>query len=188
LTAGKTAVGEQIVRYIFARESTGSNATHGENLVLLNRSILAVCFLWWPVVAYGCACDKPSHSRDFRKAKAIFIGQVIEISSNEREANSECLLPYKIKLRVEKKWKGGVSAEVMIKTDNGESACKGFPFRKDERYLIYASQRSGSSKELIAFTWCTRSRPMSQEDESTEKEMKELNSFWFRLKARLWPF
>jgi hypothetical protein len=115
--------------------------------------------------------------------KAIFIGTVIEVSLNDSDdAELRRLAPYKVKLKVEKKWKGDGS-EIRIISDNGEPPCGGFKFREGERYLVYAF-----GKEMLAESWGSRSRPLDLEDESRRKELNQLNSSWFRWKARLWRF
>lgn len=147
--------------------------------------ILTVGFIAWNApAAYSCSCDIYLHRKDFREAKAIFIGRVVSISSNEiGDAESRRQLPYAVKLFVEKMWKGRKSSEIAILSNNGTGGCGGFQFREGERFLVYAF-----GKELIAYSACERSRPMSRESEETAKDMKPLNSFWFRSRARLLPF
>jgi hypothetical protein len=88
--------------------------------------------------------------------------------------------PFKITFAVDKSWKGS-HGQISIVSNNGEGGCGGFKFQIGDRYLIYAFGR-----ELEAETACARSRPLSRTDEDREKELSELGSFWFRLKARLW--
>ena len=130
---------------------------------------------------YGCTCVIRSHERDFREAHAVFIGRVLDVGPNDT-GNEETrrIAPFKITLAVEKRWKGSRDRFAIV-SDNGGPACGGFRFEKGERYLIYAF-----GKELETGTACTRSRPLARTDEERQKEMAQLNSHWFRLKARVW--
>jgi hypothetical protein len=150
----------------------------------MKRLISAFCLLIIIVpAAYSCTCDIYSHSRDFRNAKAIFIGKVISVSLNEsNDEEVRKIAPYKIKLKVEKSWKGSGS-EITVISDNGGPACGGFQFYEGERYLVYAFE-----KEMYAWSARSRSRPISRDTEITRKELSQLNSSWFRFKSRFWRF
>jgi hypothetical protein len=130
---------------------------------------------------YACSCVVRTHERDFREARAVFIGRVLEIGPNDTgDEETRRFAPFRITLAVEKRWKGPLG-EITIVSANGGPACGGFEFVKNERYLIYAFGR-----ELEAGTACTRSRPLSRVDEDSKREMAQLGSVWFRLKSKVW--
>lgn len=110
--------------------------------------------LLWPQTAYGCICTlspkglSPEEAqaaliKDFKNATAIFFGEVIEVDF------------LKAKLKVEKIWKGEAKDEITMtvgsKNDQGEyviSSCD-FPFRKGERYLVFAYSRADGLKAHV---------------------------------------
>lgn len=149
----------------------------------MNRAILTICFLLSaPLAARPCTITIRSHASVFREAKAIFIGTAAEIGlNNSDDAELRHLAPYKIRFRVEKVWKGS-GPEITVISDNGK-ICGGFQFREGERYLVYAH-----GEELLVENWSSRSRPLGLENEDTRRELRQLNSFCFRWKARLWRF
>jgi hypothetical protein len=135
---------------------------------------------------YACSPVIESHTKYFRKAKAVFIGTPIEISSNDISQESEELRynPYKIKFRVETSWKGN-KPEITVVSDNGTGPCDQVRFQIGEKYLVYAF-----GKNLVVTTYVgNRSWLLNKmDDDFRKKEFEELNSFWFRLKANLWLF
>ncbi len=134
--------------------------------------------------AYSCDCTVPKLRRDYREATAIFVGKVVEVRFNQSsDDKTRRLHPMAVKLKVEKSWKGVRSPEITVITNEAITVCGGFEFREGERYIIYAYE-----KDLVTFNSCSRSRPLNYEDEFDAKEIKRLNSFWFRLMAQLNPF
>jgi len=66
------------------------------------------------------------------------------------------------------------------------TGCDGkFAFQQGEKYLVYLFEEK---KELVASVTCSRTRPYSRSSVETEKELKQLDSFRFRLFARVNPF
>lgn len=149
-----------------------------------------VVFIICLIVVSACsvqACSPviQSHTKYFRKAKAVFIGTPIEINVNDISQDSEELKynPYKIKFRVEKSWKGN-KPEIMVVSDNGSGPCDQVKFQIGEKYLVYAF-----GKNLVVTTYVgNRSWVVNKMDDFRKKEFAELDSFWFRLKANLWLF
>ena len=73
------------------------------------------------------------HTKYFRKAKAIFIGKVVDISlNNSQDAGMKREAPDKIKFAVEKSWKGSKS-EITVIADNKIYPCSNFEFRVGEK-------------------------------------------------------
>ncbi|CAN5518628.1 hypothetical protein BH18ACI3_BH18ACI3_03310 [soil metagenome] len=139
-------------------------------------------FVAFSQAVYSCTCEAPSQRKAFRKAKAIFVGQVLEIkeSKNQKVAYSLGLIKvYDIKFKVEKSWKGVKNSEITVVSDNGVLVCGGFPFRVGEKYLVYAK-----GNNLIVISDCERTGLFTPDS----KEAANLNNFFFRLVARLLPF
>src|SRR5581483_1319797 len=131
--------------------------------------------------AHSCECVVDSPRKAFRKATAIFTGVVLEVRENENyDPEKELMAVYKIKLKVVKRWKGANASEITILSNNGPmGTCGGFSFHKGEEYLIYAY-----GKSRVAPTSCAISRPIS--DKYAPELMQQLDSAWFRFKARIW--
>src|SRR5947209_12033996 len=74
---------------------------------------------------HACSCAVPEIDQSFKRANAVFIGEVTEIiapkSYDEMAPLSDRL--YTVKLKVEKSWKGVKSHEVSILSDQGTLQC-----------------------------------------------------------------
>jgi hypothetical protein len=117
---------------------------------------LARAFLFLSLTStsvYACNCDPPKARKLFSDAKAVFVGQVIEISESTVPLGKE--FPphsYAVRFKVFKYWKGVKGSEITVHSDLGGLPCQQFAFRKGETYLVYAFGR-----DLISITGCTRS-------------------------------
>ena len=133
-------------------------------------------------ITYSCTCEAPSQRKNFRKSEAVFVGKVLEIkeSNNNRVADSIGMNKvYDITFEVEKSWKDKTSKQITVVSDNGYLVCGGFPFAVGKQYLVYAK-----GKDLIVISDCDRTVPI----DAGEKDIKNLNSFWFRFFSRIIPF
>jgi hypothetical protein len=125
----------------------------------------------------GCVCfelsGKPTPEqaramlvKDYDKAFAVFSGEVVALDA------------FKVKLKVDKSWKGDFGVEVIMPTgakDNDDgtytiSTCD-FRFRLGEKYLVYAY---GASREEMRARKCTRTRLLKY----AEQELRELDEVW----------
>lgn len=140
--------------------------------------------------AFACVFDIRSHRKDFRKAKNVFIGKVLNIESNlilpedvkEFHSQTTALVEFEIK----KSWKGTEKAKIKVWGFSDNSNCDGFTFAKDQEYLIYTFKN-----DSVIYTSTTsfgRTRPLQTNNKDRLSEIKELNSFWFRFWAKINPF
>ena len=125
------------------------------------------------------------HAPSIKKPMLFFVGQVIEIGKGVKTNNGNDIYP--VKFKVEKTWKGVKSSEITILTGDVNvaeevRACGGFNFVEGEKYLVYAN---GKQLEVNTCSCCPPTNPIKSE--SASDEIRRLNSFWFRLLARL-PF
>jgi hypothetical protein len=153
----------------------------------MKQVILIICLIVSSVSgAYGCQPVIQRHSKYFRKAKAVFIGTPVEISSNDisQDAEERQYYSFKVKFQIEKNWKGNKS-EITVISDNGSGPCDQVRFQIGEKYLVYAF-----GKNLTVTTYMgNRSWLIDKiNDDFRKKEFAELDSFWFRLKANFWLF
>jgi hypothetical protein len=139
--------------------------------------------IWAAPAVYPCSPDIKSHRQDYRKAKAVFVGRVISVEApSDVPEKLRGYVDKKVTFSVEKRWKGANNPTISVLASYGPVTCHGFEFREGERYLV-----SAFGDELLVGTMFSRSRPIDREDEQARKEMRQLNSSWFRLTSRL-PF
>ena len=115
--------------------------------------------------ACACSCAPSEFYADFAGSNAVFIGEVLDISSPGPEYPPLVA----VTLRVETSWKGATaSSTTHVVTASSEAAC-GFPFRVGARYLVYAYLPGvpPASDELWA-TLCTRTHETSPKDPDLE--------------------
>lgn len=142
-------------------------------LSLLLSVAFALCVL---TVTEGLACTCLStREGDFRQAEAIFIGKVLSIGQTQIGPNGRELTP--LRLSVIKSWKGVGIKETTVWTNNRMGPCSVFLFEPGETYLVYVQ------KNMFASSDCASSKIASTE--VAKAQIKQLNSWWFRFKARL---
>jgi hypothetical protein len=78
-----------------------------------------------------------------RRSAAVFSGEVIELGNS------------RVRLKVEKVWKGGVGKEVAL--PHGGSSCY-FGFKPGESYLVYAHLR----REVLGTDVCTQTKRLAE--------------------------
>jgi hypothetical protein len=107
-------------------------------------------------LAYSCECSSPGHRKAFKNAAAVFIGEVVDINDSNVPVMEGTHYSYAVKFKIIEYWKGDANPTVIVHTEQGAFSCDLYKFRKGEKYLVYAS-----GKNLIAFTGCSRSAPLS---------------------------
>ena len=98
-----------------------------------------VWVLFYPIGASACTCELPTSGKTLKqhvseareKSKAVFSGEVVEVTADPK------MRYLKVKLRVERIWKGILSNEVIVVTGRGGGDC-GYPFEVGARYLVFA--------------------------------------------------
>ena len=115
----------------------------------MKKVILAVAIIFSPLLystAFACVCPtiggtseqlKAARLEDFKSAATVFTGEVIELEEN------------KVKLKVEKIWKGKSVDEIVmviqLKRDEGSfvrTSCD-YHYELGNKYLIYAYDNRG---------------------------------------------
>jgi hypothetical protein len=137
-----------------------------KNLMTMKHLILACCiaclFSLCAPTSYACFCLTPEVPDGFRAARAVFVGEVVEIVA-PRTDNPKAPLAdqlYRIRFKVERAWKGVKSAEIIVVSDQGRAGCFSWgPFLEGEKYLVYGERRvrSGAhSRNLAVLFSCNR--------------------------------
>jgi len=159
------------------------NSIVGRLLVLQKMKSLARAILLLSLLAIGsspvsaCSCSDPSRREKFRTADYVFLGQVIEIvDSNVKD------FAYAVTFTVDRQWKGSKLRQPLVNfTFDNPGWCGDLHLAKGERFLIYAYREK---QELVTYTDCGP----NLEAKYAGTDVKNLNRFWFRFFARVFPF
>jgi hypothetical protein len=132
----------------------------------MRKLILAVlAMVCWAEVSYACFCVKPQVSVAFNQAKAVFVGEVLEIipPRNDTKAGEFFKDAHTIRFKVERTWKQTFWTEVTVLANR--NSCFGF---KEEpriggRYLVYADPAypNDASRNEVIITACSRTASIS---------------------------
>ncbi len=109
-----------------------------------------------PVCA--CSCDEaPPPEIAFEQAAAVFVGHVVSLKVEVRREDGRDSQVIVCVFDNLERLKGVAEQEdqVTVLTLAQGTAC-GFPFRIDERYLVYAAKRDGSLRTSV----CMRTKPL----------------------------
>lgn len=152
------------------------------------RSVVALfAIVLLPVSGVACTCVFDSLKDRFLRAEAVFVGGLYDFEESEKAEiqNFNEGLPV---LWVKKRWKGIHKELVAIDFDfpkgSGGSTCPFFyQFEPKSDYLIFAY-----GKDLKVAVECSDTQMLTTTYNNVHKEISRLDSKWFRLKARVWPF
>lgn len=104
-------------------------------------------FAW---VGFACDCAPPPPPKEaLAKSAAVFLAKVVQI---EDAGTGE--LGRSVTLSVERWWKGGETANLVVSTAKSGATC-GYGFQKDRRYLVYAY----SDGKKLTVSLCSRTNP-----------------------------
>jgi hypothetical protein len=144
--------------------------------ILIGLATLGALAIFSPA-ALACTCDYlPTNKAAFRKASAVFVGEVVSKSAPKRPANwndddTAAFVSHIVTFKVEKRWKAARHSEVDAWLDVSYSHCSVMQFREGEKYLIYADSYKGS---LIIY-WCDKAAltaPLSSKE--AEERVQQL--------------
>ncbi len=151
----------------------------------LSAVVLLFAFLLCAESTFACTCVIDSLSKRFRKADAVFVGRLTDYEG-EPTSNIQNFKPGLWVLEVKRSFKGIKQDFVAIDLDMEDfsGACPSLTRLDDDvDYLVFAY-----GKGLKIHAECPDTRPIKPEYNLTIREISRLENFWFRTKARLWPF
>ena len=99
-------------------------------------------FVFAQMKVMACSCPSMGESLEqiikfhLKNDEAVFVGKLIEI--DDKSADGDRL----IKFQVEQFWKGMLSEEIIIATENERNSCA-YSFEKYKSYLIYVGNYDG---------------------------------------------
>ena len=112
--------------------------------------------------AATCDCKPPPPPKKALEAAAAVC--LAEVTAIETEGQTRT-----VTLKVEKWWKGGDKAELIVTTHKSGATC-GYGFQKGGKYLIYAG--AGEKDKPLHVSLCSRTR--AQEQAKKSDDFKEL--------------
>ena len=127
---------------------------------LLLTNLALGCLMVIPSHANACFCIIPEVPDALKRAKAVFLGEVVDIIE-PKTTDENAPLPgrfFTIKFKIQRSWKGVVAGtrEFSILSANGRYGCFAFPpVAKGETYLVYADPVYRAENWGI-ITFCTR--------------------------------
>ena len=154
--------------------------------IIFRSTLLLLLVAFGSSLAYSCSCEIPNQRERYRKANAVFVGEVLELKERPRVETSENLndFPYQVTFRVEKQWKGKRQSEVTALSDyENLGMCNDLYLEVGKRFLVYAPRKNG---RLIVYAKCGPNVPAN--NEYTDEEIEKLDSFFFRASAFLFPY
>jgi hypothetical protein len=131
--------------------------------------------------AEACSCSEPSQREKFRKADVVFVGEIVEFHYL-KDFPKDSDFVQSVNFTVRRQWKGSKQKQInVLLTFDLPGMCNDMPLAVGRRYLMYAYREK---EGLVSGTDCG---PNIIESEAGA-DIRNLNSFWFRLWARLWIF
>lgn len=125
------------------------------------RTLLVGLLLLGAIPALACDCAPPPEPKKaLEQSAAVLLADVARI--DQRDGH------HIVTLKVQRWWKGGDSADLVVTTASNSAAC-GYLFQVGGRYLIYTDP---SKDKLHRVTQCSRTAP----EKAAEKagDFKEL--------------
>ena len=131
---------------------------------LFRASLLFCLMIFATSVVYPCSCDFMKPQKKLKEARAVFIGEVVEIGSNDKDK----MLSVSIKFKVERYWKGIKEPYITVISAPGICCTCGLAVKVGAKYLIYAFDFENGQIET---SLCTSA---ALESERSTEELKVL--------------
>lgn len=131
-------------------------------------------------------CIMPEVSESFKRANAVFVGRVVEITPpNAKHINMPLPRSYTIKFRVEKSWKGTkYRRHFSVLSAHGANEELAFPIvRLGEKYLVFTDPLyfdGVAKRKWSRISSCSRTKLLTNATE----DLRRLESLYPLMKAR----
>ncbi len=105
----------------------------------------------------ACWCRSVTSCEATNRADAIFVGKVLKIETLENsESNADSMPAKKIFFQIKENLLGKKSKFLEINTGGYINDCSGFPFAKNETYLVYAGKTADSNALNVGYCGGTK--------------------------------
>lgn len=143
-------------------------------MLLRSAIFVGLAVLYSPSI-YACSCVMPEVHQAFSEARAVFIGEVVDIveprTNNPTAPLADRL--YAIKFKIDRSWKGVGNQEVVVLSDQGRAGCFSWgSFVKGQRYLVYGQRRDPAGaplRNLAVLFSCNRTTLIATASEDLKK-------------------
>jgi hypothetical protein len=127
---------------------------------LLITGVALGCLMVSASRAHGCSCITPEVPEAFKQAKAVFLGEVIDIVEPKTPSETAPIADrfFTITFKIERSWKGiSLGArEFKVLSAQGRYGCFAYPpVSKGQRYLVYADPASDAGNWSLIWS-CNR--------------------------------
>jgi len=161
---------------------------------LLRTLSIAAVLVLSANVTLACTCASASLGKRFRKAKAVFVGRFTpESPDRELIQNYSDEDKHAQTLEVVKAFKGIRRKFINVTFDVQNLAHVGscpalYYFKPERNYLVFTYGSKYEVQTVCSDTWEIPADKESLGYDQMQRYVKKLDSFWFRLRARLNPF
>jgi len=123
--------------------------------------------------------DEPLR-KTFRRTKAVFLGKIKEIKQIPLADYSKSLVDGEITFEISKTWKGDYKKQMTLAANIGWVCGCDSPdqFKVGQEYIVFVDKQSVAN-------FCDAEKTDTKYGSS---KMKQLDSFWFRTWAKIYPF
>lgn len=148
---------------------------------MFHRFAFAFVFIFFGAsISIACTCSDLSVREKVRFTESVFTGELVSFKSLEQIFDG--FYTDEAVFRVEKQWKGKKQSQITVLASfDSPGMCGDLPLNVGEKFLIYARKEKG---KLVIQRDCPLSSPLSY----AGNEIKKLNSFWYRLFAKTYPY
>jgi hypothetical protein len=161
--------------------------------IIRNRLFVAVVTLLLssPPI-FGCSIVVHPMRKDFRKAANLFQGKVLsveEIGNKQKSTplKTDFVISHKVTFQVVRSWKGRKSGQIDVYLDD-YCLCpsRKFEFRSGKEFLVHVDKNGyADTCNLYFYDFSIRN---GERSEYLDHLTSQLDSFWFRTWARIYPF
>lgn len=154
-------------------------------------AILVLAFSLCVETAYGCVAVVSGLRKQFRESSVIFEGQLIDFEERsstdipaELQKDWETLAP--VRFKIEKSWKGQRSGELVLYMNPiCDCPARYLLPKKGDTLLVFADKNRVVDSCNYGYVLEMKNKKQAEEAKSV---MDQLDSFWFRTWARIYPF
>ena len=122
--------------------------------------LLSLIVAFGAATVYPCTCEIWKPQKKLRKARAVFVGELVETGTNDKDNFATVSLKFK----VETYWKGIKEPYVTVVSAPGICCTCGLAVHVGQRYLIYAFDMENGQMETSTCMSATLDAERSQDE------------------------
>ena len=122
--------------------------------------LLSVTFVFTAATAYPCTCEIWKPQKKLRKARAVFVGELVAKATNDKDNFATVSL----KFQVDRYWKGIKEPFITVVSAPDICCVCGLPVHVGAKYLIYAFDTANGQIETGTCMSATLDAERSQDE------------------------